>query len=97
MNTEDPKYQQKSKFMFSPELKALLNTLYLGVWIKKHQLEFQCVSCMTSVHQFIFTNPRIFSIEIWSYDSFNDAVKGILMPPQDLEKVGWFQSRKNNK
>ena len=35
--------------------------------------------------------------EIWCYDYFNDAVKCILMPPQDLEKVGWFQSRKKQK
>ena len=42
---------------------------------------------LTSTLQFIFTNPRIFFNEIWCYDYFNDAVKCILMPPQDLEKV----------
>jgi len=41
---------------------------------------------LTSIHQFIFTNPRIFSNEIWCYDYINDAVKCILMPPQDLKK-----------
>ena len=55
------------------------------------------ISFVTSIHQFIFTNPRIVFNKIWCYDYFNDAVKSILMPPQDLEKVGWFQSRKNNK
>ena len=34
--------------------------------------------------------------KIWCYDYFNDAVKCILMPPQDLEKVGWIQSRKTD-
>ena len=33
------------------------------------------------------TNICIFN-KIWCYDYFNDAVKCILMPPQDLEKVG---------
>ena len=36
---------------------------------------------VTSIHQFIFTHPRIFFNEIWHYDYFNDAVKCILMPP----------------
>ena len=51
---------------------------------------------VTSVHQNIFTKPRIFFNKIWCYESFNGAVKCILIPPQDLEKVGWFQSRKKN-
>ena len=51
---------------------------------------------VTSIHQFIFTNPRIFFNEIWCYDDFNDAVKCILKPPQDLENVGRFQSRKTH-
>ena len=29
--------------------------------------------------------------KIWCYDYFNDAVKCILKPPQDLEKVGLGQ------
>ena len=37
---------------------------------------------VTSIHQF-----KNFSREIWCYDYFNDAVKCILRPPQDLEKV----------
>ena len=43
---------------------------------------------VTSIHQFIFTNPRISFNEIWCYDYFNDAVKCILMAPQDLENIG---------
>ena len=43
---------------------------------------------VTLIHQFIFTNPRMIFNEIWFYDYFSDAVKYILMPPQDLEKVG---------
>ena len=49
---------------------------------------------VTSVYQNIFTKPRIFFNKIWCYESFNGAVKCILIPPQDLEKVRWFQSRK---
>ena len=52
---------------------------------------------VTLIHQFIFTNPRMIFNEIWFYDYFSDAVKYILMPPQDLEMAGWFQSRKNNR
>ena len=52
---------------------------------------------VTSIHQFIFTKPRLFFNEIWCYDYFYDAVKCILMPPQDLEKVGWLKSRKSKK
>jgi len=33
---------------------------------------------MTSIHQFIFTNSRIFFSEIWCYNYFDDAVKCIL-------------------
>ena len=40
-----------------------------------------------------FTNLRISFNEIWCYDYFNDAVKCILRPSQDLEKVRGFQSR----
>ena len=54
-----------------------------SVFDKKKSILF-----VTSIHQFIFTNPRI----CYCYD----AAKCILMPHQDLEKVGWFQSRKNN-
>jgi hypothetical protein len=43
---------------------------------------------VTSIRQFIFTNLRIFFNKNWCYDYSNDAVKCILMPPQDLEKVG---------
>ena len=39
---------------------------------------------------------KYFLSKIWCYDYFNDAVKCILIPPQELEKVGWFQSRKKN-
>jgi hypothetical protein len=42
-------------------------------------------------------SSNIFFNETCCYDYFNDAVKCILMPPQDLDKVGWFQSRKINK
>ena len=55
------------------------------------------LSC--SWHQFTnLLSPihKYFVNEIWCYDYFNDVVKCILMPSQDLEKVGWFQSRKNN-
>ena len=34
---------------------------------------------------------------MWCFEYFDSVAKCILMPPQDLEKVGWFQSRKNNK
>ena len=33
-------------------------------------------------------STNIFFYEIWCYDYFDHAVKCILMPPQDLEKVG---------
>jgi hypothetical protein len=47
---------------------------------------------VTSIHQFILTNPWIF----FYYEYFNDAVKCILMPYKVLERIRWFQSRKNN-
>ena len=42
-------------------------------------------------------STNIFFNKIWRYDYFNGAVKCILMPLQDLEKVRRFQSRKNIK
>ena len=64
-------------------------------WLYFTCIRFTYVSC--SWHQ--FTNlfspiHEYFFNEIWYYDFFNDAVKCILMPPEDLEKDGWFQSRK---
>ena len=49
------------------------------------------------VDQFISPIHEYFFNEIWCYDYFNDAVKCILMRPQDLEKVEWFLPEKNNK
>ena len=42
-------------------------------------------------------NHEYFFNKIWCYDYINNAVKCILKTPQDLEKVGWFQSRKKQK
>ena len=39
------------------------------------------------IHEYSFS-------EIWCNDYFNDALKCILMPPQDLEKVDDFNPEK---
>ena len=69
-------------FDFSYQLPHVLWDLHLRSW---HWF----TNLLSPIHKY-FLN------EIWCSDYFND-VKCILMPPQDLEKVGWFQSIKNNK
>ena len=45
---------------------------------------------VTSIHQFIFTNPQMFLLTKFGIVIMylNDAVKGILIPILDLEKFG---------
>jgi hypothetical protein len=38
-------------------------------------------------------SPIYFHHEFWCYYYSNDAVKCILMPPQDLEKVAYFEKK----
>ena len=60
-------------------------------------LAWHSILFVTSIHQFIFTNSRIFFNKIWCYDHFNDAVKCLLMPPSRFRK-GWMISiqKQNN-
>ena len=44
-----------------------------------------------------FTKPRIFFNKIWCYDYFNDAVKCILKPHQDLGKFWMISIQKKQK
>ena len=65
-------------------------------WLLSKKIWIKLISC--SWHQFTnsnFTKPLICFSKIWRYDYFNDTVKCVLKPPQDLKKVGRFQSRKN--
>ena len=49
---------------------------------------------MASIHQSILPIHKYFINKIWCYDYINDALKCILMPPQDLEKVDDFNPEK---